>query len=400
MQLIGAGFIVERGLLPKLGMETRLGFHKIVREYRNGRDITQSPRGVLVIDLFGLTAEHVQEHFPEVFQHVLNHVKPQRDQNNRRSYRDSWWIHGEPRSELRRANEGLSRYIATVETSRHRFFVFLNETICPDNKLVAISLDSAFFLGVLSSKIHVKWSLATGSWLGVGNDSVYVKTKCFETFPFPKLDQAIRQRIEELAEQLDAHRKRQQEKFPALTMTGMYNVLEKLRTGEKLTAKEQTIHEQGLVSVLKQIHDDLDAAVFDAYGWSHDLDDEEILQRLVALNHERSEEESRGIVRWLRPEFQNPDGATQMAFSDDEQTKPAKKATTAKVAKQPWPKTLPQRMVAVTAALTRHVVPADANEIAAYYTRANTSQVTELLETLAAVGNVRQLDDGRYTVFK
>ena len=44
--------------------------------------------------------------------------------------------------------------------------------------------------------------------------------------------------------------------------------------------------------------------------------------------------------------------------------------------------------------------PADAKEIAAYYTRANKSQVTELLETLAAVGNIRQLDDGRFTVFQ
>jgi hypothetical protein len=125
-------------------------------------------------------------------------------------------------------------------------------------------------------------------------------------------------------------------------MTGMYNALEKLRSGDKLTAKEQTIHEQGLVSVLKQIHDDLDAAVFDAYGWPHDLEDEEILQRLVDLNHERAEEESRGIVRWLRPEFQNPDGATQTAFAD----------------------------------------------------------VAELLETLAIVGNVRQLEDGRFAVYK
>ena len=77
----------------------------------------------------------------------------------------------------------------------------------------------------------------------------------------------------------------------------MYNVLEKLRSGESLTAKEQTIHEQGLVSVLKQIHDDLDVAVFDAYGLPHHLEDEEILQRLVDLNHERAEEESRGIIR-------------------------------------------------------------------------------------------------------
>ena len=180
----------------------------------------------------------------------------------------------------------------------------------------------------------------------------------------------------------------------------MYNVLEKLRAGETLTAKEKTIHEQGIVSVLKQIHDDLDAAVFDAYGWPHDLDDEEILQRLVDLNHERAEEESRGMVRWLRPDFQNPDGATQTAFAGDDKAKQTKKAATTKVKKQPWPKTLPDRMVAIQSALQQHAAPADAKEVAAYYTRANKSQVTELLETLAAVGNVRQLDDGRFTVFK
>jgi hypothetical protein len=67
-------------------------------------------------------------------------------------------------------------------------------------------------------------------------------------------------------------------------------------------------HEQGLVSVLKQIHDDLDAAVFDAYGWPRHLSDEAILERLVALNAERAAEEARGLVRWLRPEFQNPQG--------------------------------------------------------------------------------------------
>src|SRR5207248_5822055 len=101
----------------------------------------------------------------------------------------------------------------------------------------------------------------------------------------------------------------QQSQHPDLTMTGMYNVLEKLRSGETLSDKEKMIHEQGLVSVLKQIHDDLDAAVFDAYGWPATLTDEEILERLVALNAERAAEERRGIIRWLRPEFQNPAGA-------------------------------------------------------------------------------------------
>ena len=97
--------------------------------------------------------------------------------------------------------------------------------------------------------------------------------------------------IRQLAEQLDAHRKRQQSLYPTLTMTDMYNVIDKLRSGEPLTEEDKAVHDQGLVSVLKQIHDDLDAAVFDAYGWPHDLSDDEILRRLVELNRERAEEE-------------------------------------------------------------------------------------------------------------
>ena len=86
----------------------------------------------------------------------------------------------------------------------------------------------------------------------------------------------------------------------------MYNVLEKLRSGEPLTAKEKTIHDDGLVSVLKKIHDDLDAAVFDAYGWPATLTDDQLLEKLVALNHQRAAEEKRGKIRYLRPSFQCP----------------------------------------------------------------------------------------------
>ena len=79
----------------------------------------------------------------------------------------------------------MSRYIATAETSKHRFFVFLDAAILPDNKLVNIALDDAYFLGVLSSRIHVTWALAAGSHLGVGNDPVYVKTPASRNSPSP-----------------------------------------------------------------------------------------------------------------------------------------------------------------------------------------------------------------------
>ena len=113
------------------------------------------------------------------------------------------------------------------------------------------------------------------------------------------------------------------------------------------------IHEQGLVSVLKQIHDDLDASVFDAYGWPHDLNDDEILRRLVDLNRERAEEEKRGIIRWLRPEYQNPEGtqaarATQGALPIEPE---ATEATAATAGQRSWPKTLPEQAQAVRAVL-------------------------------------------------
>lgn len=156
------------------------------------------------------------------------------------------------------------------------------------------------------------WALAAGGRLGVGSDPRYNKTRCFDPFPFPTPTELQQSRICALAESLDAHRKRQQAQHPDLTTTGMYNVLEKLRSGAKLSATEQKIREHGLVSVLKQIHDDIDAAVSDAYGWPYDLSDEQILERLVALNAERAAEERRGLVRWLRPEFQNLSGVQGM----------------------------------------------------------------------------------------
>lgn len=203
---------------------------------------------------------------------------------------------------------------------------------------------------------------------------------------------------------LAEHRKKQQAAHPDLTLTGMYNVLEKLRSGEPLTAKEKTIHEQGLVSVLKQLHDDLDAAVFEAYGWPITLTDEEILERLVALNAERAAEEERGLIRWLRPEFQNPaggKGAVQKQLDveeDEEAAKPAKKkpAKTAAAKKQPWPKKLAEQAAAVAQALQtakKPVTPADVGQV---FLRANTDDVVRLLEMLAAIGKAPTIKGGKY----
>ena len=180
--------------------------------------------------------------------------------------------------------------------------------IC-DDKIVVIAIDDAFVLGVLSGRIHGAWALGAKVRLGVGNDPVYASTRCFDPFPFPAADDLQKQRIRNLAEDLDAHRKRALTEHPHLTLTGLYNVLEKLRAGtapNALNPADRRIFDDGLVLILKEYHDKLDAAVAAAYGWPADLSDNDILARLVALNQERVREEASGHVRWLRPEYQIP----------------------------------------------------------------------------------------------
>jgi hypothetical protein len=153
--------------------------------------------------------------------------------------------------------------------------------------------------------------MSSGRWQQAATlgriDPRYNKSRCFETFPFPVATPAQQARIRDLAEQIDAHRKRVLAAHDELTLTGLYNVLVKVGAGDTaLTAKEKLIHEKGLVAVLKQLHDELDAAVLDAYGWHDHPSDEQPLERLVALNAERSAEEAAGTIRWLRPAFQAP----------------------------------------------------------------------------------------------
>jgi hypothetical protein len=348
-------------------------------------------RGLRVIDLFGLNIEEVRILFPELFQWLLERVHPQRTAKagatkDASEYAEKWWLFGKPRPELRRALKGLTRFIATVETSKHRIFSFIDSSNLADNKLVCIALQDSYYLGVLSSRIHVTEALASGGKLGVGNDPVYVKTKCFDIFPFPVCSNEQKTLIRGFGESLDAHRKRQQALHPDLTLTGMYNVMEKLRSGEPLNAKEKVIHEQGLVSILQQIHDDLDAALFDAYGWPHDLTDEQILERLVALNAERAEEERNGLVRWLRPDFQNPEGTRQETQGSLPGTEsPEEEAGTAAPSVAAWPKKLPEQVAAVRDLLLGGRAWS-IEQVAKSFKGAKRRDVEGVLDSLAALG--------------
>ncbi|WP_363346501.1 DNA methyltransferase [Methylocystis echinoides] len=306
---MGSGFIIqenEAALFRTAGED----YNKFIKPYISGRDLSSRPRGVFAIDLFGLRKDEVARRMPRIYQHLLRNVKPVRDHDRRASYRENWWIFAEPRSEFRSAIDGLPAYIATTQTAKHRVFTRLDRHWLPDQTLVLIASDDGFVLGVVCSRIHAIWTKANSASLGVYvGDVRYTNSRTFDPFPFPDADDLQKHRIRQIAEELDAHRKRVLAEHPHLTLTGLYNVLEKLRAGGGpcvFSGAERKIFDDGLVLILKELHERLDDAVAAAYGWPADLAEDEILIRLVALNRERAREEAQGHVRWLRPDYQIP----------------------------------------------------------------------------------------------
>ena len=398
VKLHGSGFIVTPERANELGLGSRAGVEQVIHPYLNGRDLTGHSRGVMVIDLFGLTAEDVRDRYPEVYQHVVETVKPERDARANHSkdsagYARYWWLFGKPRQNLRKALHGLTRYISTVETAKHRVFVFLDASIRPDNMLVNINLDGASFLGVLSSRFHVVWALAVGGRLGIGNDPRYNKTRCFDPFPFPAPNESQKGHIRDLGERLDAFRKKRQAEHPDLTLTGMYNVLEALREARELTETERQIKDRGVIQILKEIHDELDVAVAEAYGWSADLSDAKILENLVALNLERAAEEAMGQIRWLRPEFQHPSGAEiETRVRTDDLALEVADATE----QQTWPKPIKARVSAIRSVLDDAPQPLTMEQVAANFKRARRADVQDLLETLVDMGLARHAGENRF----
>lgn len=444
--LVGQGFVI----LEK-DRQAVVDANGFLKPYITGRSLAQVDKSQYVLDFYNLTEDEVRATCPAAYQWVLNRVKPERLHNNRPSYRQRWWTFAEPRAAFRKASFGLMRIVLTPRTAKHRFFKFEPPDAQFESEVVGLALEDAAQLGVLSSAVHFVWVDANAASFGVYIGNIrYNQTRCFDPFPFPDLEALDKftaplaytlegrdgregetvvvgeygsDVIRTLAEQLDTHRKRQQAAHPDLTLTGMYNVLDKLRSGEPLTAKERVIHEQGLVSVLRQIHDDLDAAVLSAYGWSdllpllrvaHGNDalpdgqtredskrafDEAVLERLVALNAERAAEEARGHVRWLRPEFQAkgtvtaaPTQGTLDTNSDPDE--PALAATPTDKPK-PWPKDPTEQVRAVADLLAASPVPMTLDDIGNRFTARGPwkRRLPQLLDMLVALGRAHRTED-------
>jgi type II restriction/modification system DNA methylase subunit YeeA len=182
---------------------------------------------------------------------------------------------------MRRALSGLSRYIATPLLTKHRLFVWLDSDTLADHQLVAFARDDDYTFGLLHSRVHELWALATGTQLETRPR--YTPTTCFETFAFPRATDEQSEAIATAARELVRLRDGwldppglTEAELATRTLTNLYNQRP---------------------SWLSNAHGDLDRAVLAAYGWSTDLANSEILERLLALNLEREPVPSKGTAR-------------------------------------------------------------------------------------------------------
>ena len=180
----------------------------------------------------------------------------------------------------------MKRCIVTPGTSKYRIFAWMNTEIVPDQQLRVFPRDDDYFFGMLHCHIHEIWSLANAAWMGVGNDPRYSADSTFETYPFPwppgrePKDSPLVESIAEAARELVAKRDAWLNPPDA--------------TAEELRKRTLTNLYNARPSWLAEAHRKLDEAVFAAYGWPASLTDAELLERLLALNHERAAAQNKG----------------------------------------------------------------------------------------------------------
>ena len=279
----------------------------VLKPIYNGSDITRRWAGDWVID-FALMDEQQAALYEAPFAYVVEHVKPTRIGNNRKARAEKWWRHGEARPGLRAKLAGLQRYIATPETAKHRFFVTFPISVAPEHSLIVIPSDSDSLFGVLSSRFHIVWALAKGGRMGMGNDPRYNSSLTFETFPFPEEKAqagmaVVAQNLNELRnnwlnppEWTDWVRTAEEEKAG-------YPLRPVAKPGHEADLKKRTLTNlyNARPAWLANAHNVLDAAVAKAYGWNDytsEMSDEEILRRLLVLNHLRA-----GVVDQQQPKI-------------------------------------------------------------------------------------------------
>ena len=247
----------------------------VVRPVLNARDITQRARGMFTID-FGMMGMGEASQYEMPFEHVKQYVYPKRLEKSQESHRNRWWQYARPRPYVRETIATLGRYIATPRVSKHRIFVWVDPDVMCNDSTDVFAREDDYFFGVLHSRFHELWARGMGTQLREAESGFrYTPTTCFETFPFPEPTEEQRAAIGAAARELNELRENWLNP-PDLGATEL-----RKRTLTNLYNRRPTW--------LGNVHKKLDAAVAAAYGWPANLGEQEILERLLALNLERAE---------------------------------------------------------------------------------------------------------------
>ena len=243
-------------------------YEEVVRPYLIGDDITEQPEQHprrFIVDFDFMALEEAMQ-YPAALELVRQRVKPERDVNRDKGFRELWWRFGRPRGEMRKAIEPLPRYIAGNAQGKRFLFCWVDRTVCPSNLTNVFAFSDDYSMGILTSSVHGAWAQSESSTLRI--DLRYTPTSCFETFPWPQPDDVVRNEIGQIAKDLIERRQAicvENE----IGLTDLYN-----QVGE------------GAWSDIADLHRRLDEAVARAYGWERAVahDPLEIKARLAALH--------------------------------------------------------------------------------------------------------------------
>ena len=222
---------------------------------------------------------------------VREKVLPLRAKSNRKTYREKWWLFAERQTNLYKAVSRLQRCLVTAFTSDTLAFVFVEPNVVFSNATIVVAWDDFGHFATIQSDIHTSWARRYGSTMK--GDARYTPTNCFQTFPFPLIDQKLL-----AAGQAFYDERRRTSLSRNEGLTALYN---RFNDPDEQSAD---------ITQLRVFHVEMNQAVAAAYGWS-DLDlghgfhatkqgerytisesaRRTVLDRLLALNHQRYAEE-------------------------------------------------------------------------------------------------------------
>ncbi|MET9727561.1 Eco57I restriction-modification methylase domain-containing protein [Streptomyces zaomyceticus] len=220
----------------------------------NGSPTFQSDRWVINFREF---SEVEARGYPKAFAKLLAEVKPECEKKDPKSYAglmDRWWQYWRPRGELTRALGGLERCIAITLHTQWVMPVMVPTGHVFSHALGVFTSEDPALLAVLSSALHYWWAVERGSTLETRVR--YTPTDVFETLVRPPLSDRLRI----AGTHLDAYR-RDLMIARAMGLTDTYNLVH-----------DPECRDEGIVE-LRRIHEEIDKATVEAYGWLDLLDD-------------------------------------------------------------------------------------------------------------------------------